>query len=311
MNVVVTGVTGFIGRSLVPILLESGHFIRKVVRTPVTEKNNSIFQVDSINLGTEWRDCFKGIDAVVHLAGIAHSGNYSKEEYECVNTHGTLNMAKSAAKSGVKRFIYISTIGVNGNDSGDGVFSSSDIPNPHNDCSFSKYHAEVGLQKIAEDYGMGLFIIRPVLVYGKNAPGNFSLLLKVIKKISILPFGLINNRRSFISVDNLCDLLKTCLEHTSVDGGVFLASEGDAISTKDFSKAIAQGYGKVAYNLPIPLIILHYCSKLVGKPQLIKQLTSNLEVDTRAIKKTLNWSAPYTMQESMSFLNKQKRSNID
>ncbi len=306
MNVVITGTSGFIGKNLVPLLSESGHFIRKVVRSPVKCNSKNNFKVDGISAATNWNGCFNGIDCVVHLAGLAHSSSYSKEDYESVNTLGSINLAKAAAKNGVKRFIFVSTIGVNGNYTEGCEFSSTDEPKPHNDYSDSKYQAELGLKAIALESKMEVFIIRPVLVYGINATGSFSRLSKLVRALPVLPFGLIDNRRSFISVDNLCDLLKTCLEHKTIKGGTFLATEEGAISTKDFTNAIAQGYGCFSLNLPIPVFIMKLFGRILGQSAIIQQLTGDLEVNYIDTRKVLGWSPPYTMQESMALLNKRK-----
>ncbi|MPY01382.1 NAD-dependent epimerase/dehydratase family protein, partial [Salinivibrio sp. VYel4] len=272
--------------------------------------NKSLFSdkytVDSIDGNTDWSGAFDGMDIVIHLAGLAHVLNNkdkgSLDEYREVNTCGTINLARQAAKSGVKRFIFVSSIGVNGPLTIDSPFTSDMKAKPHNLYAQSKYEAEIGLKRIAEKKGLELVIIRPTLVYGPNAPGNFGMLSKLVKKLPFLPFGLANNRRDFISVQNLADLLFTCATHPKAAGHTFLASDSETVSIKQFTNAIAKGLGKKTFQLPVPVALMRLAGKLVGKSDMIEQLYGNLEVDSSNIKEVLGWTPPYTMDQSMALL---------
>ncbi|EHS7464940.1 NAD-dependent epimerase/dehydratase family protein [Vibrio cholerae] len=294
----VTGATGFIG----------GHLSKNIksARYVVLNRNECSFadtyHVDSINGSTTWSGAFHGIDAIVHLAGVAHRNNSSSYGYKEVNTEGTIQLANEAVKAGVKRFVFVSSIGVNGTSTQAKPFSLDSEPSPHNDYARSKYDAEIGLKKIAKETGLEVVIVRPTLVYGPNAPGNFGMLTKLIKRLPVLPFGLATNRRDFISVQNLTALLVTCATHPSAAGHTFLASDSETVSIKEFTNAIAKGLGKKVFQLPVPVALMRSAGKLVGKSDMIEQLYDNLEVDSSNIKEVLGWTPPYTMEQSMALL---------
>ncbi|WP_140260454.1 NAD-dependent epimerase/dehydratase family protein, partial [Vibrio parahaemolyticus] len=216
-----------------------------------------------------------------------------------VNVDATLQLANSAVKSGVKRFVFVSSIGVNGGGSQLEPFSPSSPPNPHSDYAKSKLACEIGLNEIAKQTGLEVVIVRPTLVYGPNAPGNFGMLTKLVNSIPFLPFGLANNRRDFISVGNLVDLLIVCAKHKNAPGNIFLASENNTVSTRDFVNAIAAGQGRTVFQIPIPVSFMRLVGLVIGKSAMIEQLFGNLEVDSSNLKDILNWTPPYSMKESM------------
>lgn len=297
MDVLLTGATGFIGK-----YLQRRSSFRYVVRRNAEHSLEDVFEIPQLDKSTEWTEAFDGINCVIHLAGLAHSNLYTDKNYQDVNVDGTLKLASEAAKAGVKRFIFVSSIGVNGSFTTNLPFSVNSIPSPHNSYSKSKHDAEEGLKTIAKHTGMEFVIIRPTLVYGPYAPGNFGALIKLVKKSPILPFGLINNKRSFIAVQNLTDLLITCIKHPNAAGKVFIASDGPTVSTKDFSNAIAKGLGKKKLQLPIPLTAMRLLGKAFGKSSAVEQLLGNLEVDSSYVTQELGWKPPYTMEESMKCL---------
>lgn len=297
-SILVTGVTGFVGRKLTA--LEND--FRCVVRQGEAHSFDNAFIVRSIDSSTEWEGCFDDVDSIIHLAGLAHSKNFSLNDYNLVNTAGTLRLAHKAAEACVRRFVFVSSIGVNGTSTQTEPFSLDSRPAPHNDYARSKYEAELGLKKIAEETGLEVVIVRPTLVYGPNAPGNFGMLTKLVKKLPVLPFGLANNRRDFISVQNLADLLITCATHPNAAGHTFLASDSETVSIKEFTNAIAKGLGKKVFQLPVPVVLMRLAGKLIGKSDMIEQLYGNLEVDSSNIKEVLDWTPPYTMAQSMSLL---------
>ncbi|HAS6339897.1 TPA: NAD-dependent epimerase/dehydratase family protein [Vibrio vulnificus] len=298
MAILVTGATGFVGQELTKLKRD----FRCVVRLGEIYSFNDIYTVPSIDSSTEWAGCFHGVDSLIHLAGLAHNKTFSAIDYHSVNTAGTLKLALNAAEAGVRRFVFVSSIGVNGTSTQAEPFSLDSEPSPHNDYAQSKYDAEIGLKKIAKETGLEVVIVRPTLVYGPDAPGNFGMLTKLIKRLPVLPFGLATNRRDFISVQNLADLLVTCATHPNAAGHTFLASDSETVSIKEFTNAIAKGLGKKVFQLPVPVGLMGFAGKLTGKSAMIEQLYGNLEVDSSNIKEVLGWTPPFTMEQSMAFL---------
>ncbi|MHA6604772.1 NAD-dependent epimerase/dehydratase family protein [Photobacterium damselae] len=299
--ILLTGSTGFIGSELYNL---QPSLFRIVSRS---KNKNGAFKVESIDSKTNWNGAFDNIHSIIHLAGVAHSSCHDAEYFYEVNTRGTLKLAKDAVSAGVKRFVFVSSIGVNGTFTNSTPFSSTSKPEPHNDYAISKLKAEEGLLELARETNLEVVIIRPTLVYGANAPGNFGLLTQLVKRSPVLPFGAVNNKRSFISVKNLCDLLLICTKHDSAVGRVFLASDGHSISTKKFTNEIAKGLGKSIYQLSIPLWCMRLGAKLIGRKQIAEQLLDNLEVDSENIFDILNWTPPYSMEQTMCTLSERDR----
>lgn len=301
MTILLTGSTGFVGNHF----LKHSSDIRRVVRSNTRcdlHSSRSFFEVDSICGDTDWSFAFDGIQTVIHLAGVVHNRKATPDSYQSVNVSGTIKLASDAAKAGVKRFVFVSTILVNGSETKKTPFSPDMRVCPINDYAKSKYDAERMLKSISRETGIEIVIVRPTLVYGPNAPGNFGLLTKVVKNLPFLPFGLIDNRRSFISVQNLVDLLITCATHPKAAGCTFLASDGDSVSIKQFTNALAKGLGKKVVQLPIPIILIRLLGKLFRKPELVEQLCGDLEVDSSNLQQVLEWTPPLTMEQAMASL---------
>lgn len=298
MTILVTGATGFVGKQLTKL----EHKFRCVIREGEKHFFKDFYVVPTINSSTKWSGCFEGVDSIIHLAGLAHSKLFTDSDYKSVNTDGTLRLVQKAAEAGVKRFVFVSSIGVNGTSTQELPYKESSIPCPHNSYAQSKYDAELGLKEIAEKTGLEVVIVRPTLVYGPSAPGNFGMLARLVNKLPFLPFGLANNRRDFIAVQNLADLLVTCAKHPGAAGHTFLASDGETVSIKEFTNAIAKGLGKKVFQLPIPVTLMRLAGKLVGKSDMIEQLYGNLEVDSSNIKDVLGWTPPLTMKQAMATL---------
>ncbi|PMM14353.1 UDP-glucose 4-epimerase [Vibrio breoganii] len=299
MTIILTGATGFVGKSVTKLPQN----FRCVVRLNEKHTFSDSYTVDSIDYSTEWNGCFQGVDSIIHLAGLAHSVSYTDDEYRTVNTLGTLRLAEKAVETGVKRFVFVSSIGVNGGSSKDSPFVPSDVVKPHNAYSLSKYDAELGLWDLAQKTGLEVVIVRPTLVYGPGAPGNFGALTKLVCKVPVLPFGLSKNRRDFIAVQNLADLLVTCAKHPNAAGHTFLASDFETASIKEFTNAIGEGLGKKVVQLPIPVSLMRFVGKVTGKSAMIEQLYGNLQVDSSNIKEILGWSPPLTMKQAMASLH--------
>ncbi|EKO3799010.1 NAD-dependent epimerase/dehydratase family protein [Vibrio sp. MM46] len=302
MSILITGSSGFIGKHLRTHPSVMVH----VTRGQSDFKREGLFNyiINELSGSTQWDSAFKGVDAVIHLAGIAHSRKCGLADLNTINVDATLQLANSAVKSGVKRFVFVSSIGVNGGGSQLEPFSPSSPPNPHSDYAKSKFACEIGLNEIAKQTGLEVVIVRPTLVYGPNAPGNFGMLTKLVNSIPFLPFGLANNRRDFISVGNLVDLLIVCAKHKNAPGNIFLASENNTVSTRDFVNAIAAGQGRKVFQIPIPVSFMRLVGLVIGKSAMIEQLFGNLEVDSSNLKDILNWTPPYSMKESMAMLRK-------
>lgn len=301
MTILLTGATGFLGRAVSATINSQ---LCNVVRKSSQGTFSNEFVIDDIGPFTCWYGAFTDCEVVIHLAGLAHSNFATEQDYQLVNVDATLNLAKQAAAAGVKRFVFVSSIVVNGTITFQHPFTNTDIPNPNNAYAKSKLDAELGLKQISIDTGIELVIVRPTLVYGPNAPGNFGVLCKIVKNSYFLPFGLTNNKRNFISVNNLADLLLTCANHPNANGQTFLASESKAISTKDFTNSIAKVLNKNVFQIPIPPSFMRYFAKFIGKSTKFETLLGNLVVDSSDLKEILDWTAPYTMEQSMALLNK-------
>lgn len=304
-NILLTGASGFIGNHLI----NSGSIYSAVVRSDIATSHlpiSRIHKIEALDSFTNWDGAFNNIDVVIHLAGLAHSPYSNSSDYCRVNYDGTLHLAREASRAQVKRFVFVSSIGVNGSSTNELSFSTSSVVNPHSAYAQSKYDAEVGLKKIAEETGLEVVIVRPTLVYGPNAPGNFGALTRLVNKVPLLPFGLAKNKLDFISVQNLADLLMTCAKHPNAGGHTFLASESETVSINEFTNAIAKGLVTKLIQLPVPVSLMLFAGKLLGKTSLVEQLIGNLEVDSTNLKKVLDWTPPYTMEESMAFLKKEK-----
>ncbi|MCU8006051.1 MULTISPECIES: NAD-dependent epimerase/dehydratase family protein [Shewanella] len=306
--IMLTGATGFVGDAILTQLIQLPDLAIRTFgrRATVSLSANSAINVShvigKIDGAADYSMAFGDIDVIIHCAALAHVAKGDELSYQQINTLGTIELAKQARQAGAKRFVFISSIGVNGSSTKATPFSVDSPAHPHSVYAQSKYDAEVGLKKIAAETGLEVVIVRPTLVYGANAPGNFGSLDKLVKKLPFLPFGLTANKRDFIAVQNLADLLITCATHPKAAGKTFLASDGKSISTKDFTNAIAKGLGKKVIQLPIPVSFMHLVAKLLGKSTMADQLLGNLEVDSSDAQRILGWQPPYTMEQAMQTL---------
>lgn len=261
-----------------------------------------------MNSDTNWDLAFEGCDTVIHLAGLAHSKTITEQEFIDVNTNGTLHLAAEAAKAGVKRFVFLSSINVLD------LTSSIDdnaIESPNSLAAKSKLDSEIALKKLSSETGIELVIVRSPLVYGPNARGNFDSLNKLVLGLPFLPFGMASNQRDFISVQNLSDLLVVCANHDKAPGNIFLASENQTVSIKEFTNAIAKCHGKRVFQVPIPISIIRSFSYLAGKGGIFENLFGDLQINTTKLKDILQWTPPYSMEVSMMKLNEQGNNSHD
>jgi nucleoside-diphosphate-sugar epimerase len=301
MKILVTGSGGFIGRLLCQHL-ESEHSVIRQGRVDIIESLDNYFSVD-INSNSNWGQCLQNVNTVVHLAAVAHNKSTDSANINEVNVKGTINLAQQAVKKGVRRFVFISSIGVLGNDTTNALpFNEQSNVSPHSEYSQTKLDAENELLKIAKETGLEVIIIRPVLVYGKGAPGNFEKLTHLVGKVPVLPFASCNNKRSFISVDNLVDFISTCIDHPKATNEIFCISDGNDLSIRGFTDAIATGLNKKLIQLPIPVFIFKLLGKITSKSEPIEQLIGDLQVDSSKARKLLGWTPPFTMAETLSKL---------
>lgn len=262
------------------------------------------YLVSSIDSKTNWSGAFEGIDCVVHCAARVHQMKESQtdalEAYREVNTRGTLNLARQAANAGVKRFLFISSIKVNGEFTEPSQPFIPDLTHVPDDLyGLSKYEAEVQLQQLAKETGLEVVIIRPPLVYGPGVKANFLSMMRWVEKGIPLPLGAIDNRRSLVYLDNLVDFMLTCCIHPKAACDTFLVSDGEDVSTTQLLNAVASGMSKSPRLLPIPMSFIDFSAKLIGKPQLSQRLCGNLQVDSSKTKVLLGWSAPISFEEGI------------
>lgn len=304
-NVMLTGATGFLGQHICSnVYLEQQILLTAVYRFEKPSNSDNSIMISSLDEDTDWEEALKGQDVVIHAAARAHIMKDESldplSEYRKVNVDGTLNLAKQAAKYGVKRFIYISSIKVNGESTQPGKpFRFDDTPSPEDPYGVSKAEAEAELLKIGSEAGMEIVIIRPPLVYGKGVKGNFSSLLKLTPKRLPLPLGCINNQRSMVFVQNLVDLIVTCIDHPGAANQVFLVSDDEDVSTSDLLWRLGLAANRPANLINVPVGFLKFCARMLGKEAAVARLTGSLQVDIIHTKDTLGWKPPYTVDEGL------------
>jgi UDP-glucose 4-epimerase len=302
-TILLTGATGFVGSALLAELKNIPDFrVVAAVRSVVCDVSDNIVDVGDIDGRTDFSSVLVGVNVLVHAAARAHVMRDEVAdplaEFRKVNVEGTLNLARQAAVAGVKRFVFISSIGVHGLNS-DNPFKETDTEAPHDAYAISKYEAEFGLRKLAAETGLEVVIIRPPLVYGGAAPGNFRSLINLLAKPLPLPFGLVNNKRSMVYVGNLADFIIRCIEHPKAANQTFLVSDGHDVSLSELIRLIRQSMKKPAWLIPVPVSLFQLAGKLTGKMALVDRLVGDLQVDSRKARERLNWTPPYRFEEGI------------
>ncbi|MBI1887755.1 MAG: SDR family oxidoreductase [Nitrosomonadales bacterium] len=304
MKFLVTGANGFVGRSLCAELLRQGYAIRAAVRSGnarIDHAEQAI--VGPIGAKTDWTDALRGVDVVIHLAARVHvmretAGDPLAEFLE-VNLHGTENLARQAARAGVRRLVYVSSIKVNGESTKGQPFSESDNPDPQGPYAVSKWQAEQVLHRVAKETGLEVVIVRPPLVYGPGVKGNFAQMLKVLSSGIPLPLSAVNNLRSLIYVENLIDALIVCAMQPDAAGKTYLVSDGEDISTPDLLRHMGDAMGHPARLFPLPHGLLRLGGMLFGKAEQVERLLGSLRVDSGKIRRELGWQPPYTLEQGL------------
>ncbi|WP_333913726.1 UDP-glucose 4-epimerase family protein [Vibrio coralliirubri] len=303
MKVLVTGSTGFVGSRVVGLSEEREWDVVPVVRKVGQIQPNS-FVASSIDSVTDWSGAFEGVDCVVHCAARVHQMNETEQDaliaYRDINTLGTLNLAKQAADAGVKRFVFVSSIKVNGEYSEPNLPFEPNLNNTTQDpYGLSKYEAEVELAKLSRETGLEVVVIRPPLVYGPGVKANFLSMMRMIDKGIPLPFGAIKNQRSLVYLDNLSDLILTCCEHPSAPGRTFLVSDDNDVSTTQLMQIIAHAMGKSPRLIPIPMSLIQLGASVLKKQQVAQRVCGSLQVEIGLTKDILGWKPPVTFEQGI------------
>jgi nucleoside-diphosphate-sugar epimerase len=305
MNLLVTGATGFIGSRLANVLHSKQDMtVTAVARRVAAAPADRILEVQGLDANTDWSTALTGQRVVIHAAARVHIMKDKVDdplaEYRRVNVDGTLNLARQAASAGVKRFIFVSSIKVNGEQTPLGQpFIADDTPAPDDAYGISKFEAEQGLKQLAAATGIEVVIIRPPLVYGPGVKGNFASIIKLVEKGLPLPLGSISNQRSLVALDNLVDLIITCAEHPAAANQVFLAGDGEDISTSDLLRGVAKAMDKPSRLIPVPSSVLMFAATVVGKKAAAQRLLGSLQVDISKARELLGWTPPISVEEGL------------
>lgn len=305
--ILVTGASGFVGSALVAHLAQQGLRVRACSRQVLVPVNDFVEAVSNLDLLTvhDLKCLFTGVSSVVHAAARVHVMNETSNEpladFRLMNVEVTLRLARQAAAAGVKRFIFLSTIKVNGECTPLGQpFLATNQPNPQDAYAISKLEAERGLQQIAAETGLEVVIIRPPLVYGPGVSANFGRLLAWVNKGIPLPLGCVTeNRRSFVAIDNLVDLIVVCLTHPKAANQTFLISDGHDVSTAELLRCMAKAMNRKALLVPVPLYWLTSGARLLGATETAQRLLQSLQVDIVKNESLLGWTPPFSLDQGL------------
>ena len=301
MKIAVTGATGFIGRALCSHLATKDDYIVVPAVSHVSGLPHEIV-VGNNNATMDWRSVLARCEAVVHLGARVHRMDVTPRNplalYRASNTDTTLNLARQAAESGVKRFVFISTAKVNG-EGRESPYTEIDPATPEDAYAISKWEAEQGLHQIARETGLEIVVLRPPLVYGPGVTANFLNMMRWLYKGVPLPLGAIHNRRSLVGLDNLVDFIVTCLDHPAATNQTFLVADGEDISTTDLLRRMAEALKVPARLIPVPQNLLEASLKLVGKNALAHRLCGSLRLDISKAETVLDWHSPLSVNEGL------------
>jgi nucleoside-diphosphate-sugar epimerase len=306
MRILLAGASGFVGSGLVTRLLQRHDEVTAAVRKRKVDLDPRVTQslVHGLSAEQDWQSLLKGQYLVIQLAARVHVMDEKSSdplaEFRQVNVEGTLNLARQAAAAGVTRFIFVSSIKVNGEGTAPGTtYKADDVPAPVDPYGISKLEAELGLQALAAATGMEVVIIRPVLVYGPGVKANFLSMMRWLNKGVPLPFGAIYNKRSLVALDNLVDLIVTCIDHPAAANQAFLVSDGEDLSTTELLSKMAAALGKPARLLPLPSRLLEVGAAMLGKQAQARRLCGSLQVDISKTRELLGWSPPVSVDQAL------------
>jgi len=304
-KILVTGANGFIGRQLCRVLSQNGFWVKAAIRQTAIAPADDLHYVAVGDIGpdTDWTEALREVNLVVHLAGRAHimreNARGAKAEYERINTFGTLHLAQMAAAANVQRFIFLSSVKVNGEETHDRPFMETDRPAPQDFYAVSKWQAEEGLLHMHQQGRLPVVVIRPPLVYGPGVRANFLQLIRLVDSGLPLPLGKITNKRSLVGLRNLMDFIMKCLHNPSAAGEIFLVSDQEDLSTPDLVQRIGGFLGRSPYLIPIPWRLLSIMAHLAGKTEAFGKVCHSLQVNVEKSRRMLNWHPPFAVNEEL------------
>jgi nucleoside-diphosphate-sugar epimerase len=305
-NVLLTGANGFIGSAIMRRLQRDACPVRGVLRanSSAMSDRSEYVKIEGLSRDTDWGSALDGVEVVIHTAARVHimqdSAADPLKQYLEVNLDGTLNLAKQAAAAAVRRFIFISSIKVNGEETLPGsAFAADDKPAPVNPYAISKLKAEEGLLELAAETGMEVVIIRPPLVYGPGVKANFQRMMRWIDRGIPLPLGSIQNKRSLVALENLINLIVNCIENPAAANQIFLVRDDEDLSTTELLQRIALVLGKPARLFPFPTHLIIFAASLLGKKGVAQRLVGSLQVDIAKTRALLDWEPPVSVDEGL------------
>ncbi|ODN65461.1 UDP-glucose 4-epimerase family protein [Methylophaga muralis] len=319
MRIFVTGATGFVGKALVTQFVAEGHHVVAAVREyskvlPTKVEQKRVGDFGFLSESNTIINALDNIDMVIHTAARVHIMKDSSadpiEEFRKINVYATVELAQQAARAGVKRFIYLSSVKVNGESTDNRrPFSETDDPAPEDAYGQSKLEAEKLLLDLAKTTSMEVVIIRPPLIYGPGVKANFASMIKIINKGIPLPFGAISNQRSMLAIDNLVSFIRLCMTHPAATNQVFLIADGEDVSTTTLLRLLAEGYMRPPRLIPVPLSWMNFFAKLIGKQMITDRLFGNLQIDTSKARELLGWKPVITMKQQLNKMAKLNRNS--
>lgn len=304
MKALVTGASGFVGNATCARLVAQGMDVIGTVRHPPTRPLLGVDYriVGDLDANTDWRDALTGVDTIVHCAARVHVMQETAVDplvaFRTANVAGTEQLARQAAAAGIRRFIFLSSVKVNG-EGGLVAYRETDLPVPKDVYGTSKHEAELGLREIKAETGMELVVVRPTLIYGPGVKANFQALMRALMRGIPLPLGAIHNRRSLLALDNVVDLIVTCIKHPAAANETFLVSDGEDLSTTELIRRLARAIGRPARLIPMPTTVLMAGATLLGKREVAKRLCGTLQVDITKVREVLGWAPPVSVDEGL------------